>query len=240
MDAIMTGNASAKIRHNDQVSIGAAGIEDTYISSAVPAYNYGGLVSYFQIYSTPRTGLIRVLNVDDALGADATISASVCSLYTLAVTSSCNGSGYRVLKPWGEGTSSGADVNDGSATWDDWACDASEWGAAGCANASDAGADNSSDGSGYDRWATAEGTTTFAAVSNWYTITISSVLAQGWYNLSYNENGIAIVYVSGGLVQFACTEYTTDTTKRPRFSFTYTTGGAPAAASIGQIIFTEE
>jgi len=172
MDAIMTGNAAAKIKHNDQVTILAAGIEDAQIAAQAANVdkNYGGGTDMYVSKKTSNiyNGLVRVTGVAAALGAGATISAAACSLkaeYACAATT--NISAYRGLKPWVEGDETGTDNDDGDVTWNDWASDASEWGTAGCENASDAGADNSSDGSGYDRWATAESTVgpSFAAAT---------------------------------------------------------------------------
>ena len=249
---IMAGNASAKIWHNTQTSIGAAEIEDAGLVKGNPSFNYGtatGLILGWYSASYLYSPIIRVLGVDNALGASATISACSCSLYidATALLGTPDMIAYRVFKPWVEGITDGsgdpnAPTGGGGATWDDWDADPSEWGTAGCNNASDAGSDNNSDGSGYDRKATGEAAATVITAGNaWYNWSITAALAQGWYNNTINENGIILIEDSGTSeygYYLLSTENAT-TANRPRFSFTYTTGGGAAAASVGQVIVVE-
>jgi len=206
---------------------GTTNIEDAMIMSANAEKNYGG---YDYLYSgVAYATLIRVKNVATELGANATISACVCSVYCNAQTSIQDVSAYRVFKPWVEGDESGVDDDDGDVTWSDWASDAYEWTTAGCNSADDEGVDNSGDGTGADRKATAEDTESNVGSGNWYGFDISASLAQGWYDGTINEEGI-ILYSGADYQRYSSTEYTSN---QPFWVFTYTTGAPPEA---GQVI----
>ena len=147
----------------------------------------------------------------------------------------------RIFKPWVEGDENGIDNDDGDVTWNDWASDAMEWTTAGCASADDGGSDNSGDGTGADRKATAESTVDVTA-SGWYSWTISNALAQGWYDETINENGVFMLAstaggATGNNVYASCENATA--ANRPRFSFTYTTGGGAPAARRDQVIMIQ-
>lgn len=238
LKAAHLANPTSVIWHDDAVSIGAADIEDTYIAGGISADKNYGNVDPLRIESDPYYGLVRVKNVASNLGVDATITACVCSL-------NCEAPGntmaiYRIFKPWGEGTSNGFDPgSDGSVTWNDWACDANEWTTVGGQSADDGGSDNSGDGVGADRKATAEDTQNPTGIG-WYSWTISNALAQGWYDETINEEGIMFIETVDTYAKYTATEDGT-AADRPRFSFTFTTNGEPppAAAPTGQVIIIQ-
>jgi len=203
------------------VTIGAANIEDTQIQGG--AYvddNFGSCTTLFA--TLQDRPLIRVTGVATALGADATITACCCSLYCTANGEDGFYSVYRVFKPWGEGIKCEDDVDDNSATWADWACDAMEWGSAGCSRGNDNGSDNNTDGGGYDRTATAMDVVEVSEADTWYVFDISVALAQAWYDSTANEEGVILIGGAAAQNDFASTENATESL-RPRFSFTFTT-----------------
>lgn len=200
---------------------GTTNVEDARIASVAANYNYGSN-NYLVIQSTSDYVLIRVKNLSALLPVNATISSCVCSLYCQNNNTDGNVSAYRVFKPWGEGTNIWETCNTSGASWNDWVCIDFEWGTAGCNNASDAGSDNSGDGTDYDRKATAEVTVNVTTVNTWYGWSISTALAQGWYDGTINEEGIILISDGAANNTFYSTEYTTDATKCPVWTITYT------------------
>ena len=191
---------------------GTTNVEDSYIYEYDPNTNYGTAndIQTYKYTGQVRSGIIRVKNVASELEPGATNITAVCSLY--CNTNDVNGSisAYRVFKPWTE---------DG-VTWNDWVRTAYEWGTAGCLNASDAGTDNSGDGTDYDRKTTAEATVSVTTPATWYSWNISTALATGWYNGTIAERGIVLVEATtDGSNYFNSTEYTSN---QPFFVFTYT------------------
>lgn len=228
IDRIHDVHPNVDLWHNDSWTAADANIEDTFIAEDVADQNFGGAtVLSLDAYhaNTERMGLVRVKSVSDNIVAGATISA--CTLFMYVNANYVDGTHplYRVFKPWVEGDEAGVDDNDGDATWNDWASDASEWGTAGCMNASDAGSDNSSDESGYDRKSTPESSPNITAVG-WAGLPITSALATAWYQNTANENGIAISCHFGtgtGENTFRSTQYT-GTASDPYFAFVYSMG----------------
>lgn len=216
---------------------GTTNIDDAGIESYLNADQNYGVRTQIDIttdyYGYAMSILIRVKNVASELGLGATNITAICSLYCMYHRPyNSNISVYRVFKPWVEGTFDDVTCTgvDNGATWNDWNCLAYEWGTGGCTNASDAGTDNSGDGTDYDRKATAESNVNITTANTWYAWNISTELATGWYNGTITENGIILVEsLSGGYNGFFSTEYTTDPTKRPFFVFTYIVAEADTA-----------
>lgn len=210
----------AVIWHNVTSSItGTTNVEDAVFSVGAADSNYGAATTFIVRSGAVDTkSAIKVNSLDSILGPGVTISAA--SVYAYCTSNDVDGniSAYRLLKPWVEGDENGVDNDDGDITWNDWASDGSEWGTAGALNASDAGTDNSGDGTGYDTLATAESTTNVTTVSTWYSWSVSAALAQGWYDGTFNENGV--------LLNSASTRNTfnsAENTSNPAYwSFTYT------------------
>jgi len=117
---------------------GYTGCIDNYIDSANSANNYGNDLlrvndlTKFILISFSNLGLVGKV-VENAYISFNLYSGVAPTLY-----------GYRVLKPWTELAS----------CWDSWDT-GKEWGAGGCGNADDDGEENSGDGEGADRKASA-------------------------------------------------------------------------------------
>lgn len=206
---------------------GTTNVEDTYLDSAAPENNFGG--GWEIRTSSIHNSLIRVKNVASELGVGATITAAVCNLYCSSHYTDGDLSAYSVFKPWGEGALFGSDPADaaegeGVATWNDWSNDDEEWTTAGCENADDGGSDNSGDGTGADRKATAEDVETVIDEDVWYAWNISAALAQAWYDETKNEEGIALIHDGTSRNYFHSTEYPSD---QPYWVFTFTVAGPP-------------
>jgi hypothetical protein len=207
---------------------GTTNVEDSYIAVGANANNNYGGNAYIWLIPAAQYGYIRVKNVASELGANATISACVCSLYNGYEDTPGDCVARRVFKPWVEGDEDGVNDDDGDVTWNDWASDDMEWNGLGGTNSDDEGEDNSSDGFGADRKATAEDTEAISGIG-WDAITISAALAQAWYDGTAVENGVQLVTTDGNYA-FHSTE---NASNQPFFVFTYTTGEPPAA---GQVI----
>lgn len=210
---------------------GTTNVEDCYISSSSPTNNYGSS-ALWGIVPTFRN-LSRVKNVASELGGDATISAATYNFYNYSGTASVTIGGYRIFKPWYEGDHTGQACGTQDCSWNGWNCSAAYsglWTTAGCESADDGGSDNSGNGTGADRKETEEGTAVIDAVE-WVVLSVTSALAQGWYDETINEEGIWIHRISGdtGNKLIRSTEHGSD---QPYWVFTYTTGGAPTGRVI--------
>lgn len=209
---------------------GTTNVEDAMICSGSPDNNYGDMGNSNLTISTSHQILIRVLNVASELGAGATISACVCSMYCVSEVLGAKATyTHRILKPWVEGDENGVDNDDGDVTWNDWASDEYEWTLSGLDCNNDDGVDNSADNgvcdgpSKRDRKSTSE---SYNAINStgWFGWTITAALAQAWYDGTANENGILIKSASSGNSTWRGTEAVSN---QPFFVFTYTTGEPP-------------
>jgi hypothetical protein len=242
MDAIMTGNASAKIRHNDQVSIGNGSIDDAQLNQIFGDRNYGVLtVITVSEAAYDYNSVIRPVGVGSTLGVGATNITGVCSLKCSGNYSDGNTNVYAIWKnQWVKGDENGTDNDDGDVTWNDWASDANEWTTAGCMSATDTRTYNTGDGTGGDRALTAESIVNVTTTNTWYSWAISTTTATEWYGQASGQEGGLLLQTGIASNDFASSENAT-AANRPRFSFTFETGGAPpAAASVGQVIVVEE
>lgn len=154
-----------------------------------------------------------------SIPSNATISSAVLYLYaTWDTGAACTINAHRIYKIWNGET---------NVTWNDWDTTTKEWGTVGCDNAADGQADNSSDGSGYDRTSTADATYSKTAWigATWFSWNLTS-LAQLWVNGTISNNGVRISSTLADCVidngTFYSSEYLTDTTKRPKITITYT------------------
>lgn len=230
---------TATIWHNASPTTisGTTNVEDAMIRrGGWTEQNFGGADEFFLQGSadgSESADAIRCLNVASELGVGVT-DITDCTLYAYCY----GGTGfpvvgaYRIFKPWVEGDEDGIDNNDGDITWADWASDANEWTTIGCESADDGGSDNSGDGTGADRKATAEDTDP-TALTEWSDWTMTDALAEGWYAGTIEEEGILLRWYSGSvlLMGFRSTEYSSN---QPYWVFTYSTGEPPPAA--GQVI----
>ncbi|MFH1585225.1 MAG: LamG-like jellyroll fold domain-containing protein [archaeon] len=183
---------------------GTTDVEDAIIAGNLGELNFGATVDLnignAALAARTRRGLFRFKNIATRVGAGATIEDAQMYLYCSAeaVATDYNIGAYRIVKPWVEGTSDGIDA--AGVTYNDWSADTYEWGTAGCANANDAAADNSGDGSGYDRKATAEDSVTITVCTGqWYNWDLTSA-TQNWYDGSWNEEGVFMLSSGDGTV----------------------------------------
>jgi len=150
------------------------------------------------------------------------VSNAYLTLVCYASSGTSTISAYQALKPWEETDSS----------WNQWDKSGSnEWGTAGAMNADDAGVENTGDGSGADRKATAAfaeagqtgtGTKTLGSGQAGFT-----ALAQAWLDATATDTyGIVIrcTSVADTYQFYRSSEYGT-TAERPKLTIVYTAGG---------------
>lgn len=199
---------------------GTTNIDDAQIIDNAPDLKLGDAVTTgLREITQDHRIVIRVKNVATELGAGATITNAVCSVFCEVFAGNQTISAYSIFKPWIE--------ND--VTYNDWVNPASEWTTAGCDCAGDGGSDNSQDGgtcddSGRDRKATAESATAYTG-AGWVTIDISNALAQSWYDGTKNEEGIILIHTAGNANQNTFTSAESSNTEKPFFVFTFTVAG---------------
>lgn len=167
----------------DRYVFGSAVCRDAYFLAASPDNNYGGSVLLYLDGSgvDNRGAVIGFDDIYDSLYAAAggNITIESCSLRVYCAEG-CDGeagiTAYRMFRTgFVEGTGTGQDV--AGVTWNDWSADDYEWTSGGCNSTDDEGTDNSGDGTGADRKATAEGSAAVPA-TGYYNIPISTALVQ--------------------------------------------------------------
>ena len=235
---------AATIWHNDSKTIeGTTNVLDTYLYLASTDNNYGSATTFGVRKHVTYMNHGMVINVASELGGGATITACVFYAYNKDHYSDGTIGAYQVFKPWNEGDLWSQDPADaaegeGVATWNDWSNDDEEWTTEGCLCARDGGVDNSYDGGvcnqdvRADRKATAEDTETITE-TGWYTWSISTTLAQGWYDETKNRNGISLQSTGDDL--FGLFSSTEDSSNQPYWVFTYTA----EEESAGQVIIIQ-
>jgi len=202
----------------------AAGIYDTKLYQNYNDINFGGSATLTALNSSGlnRLALFKFTNLD-TIGSGMVIDSLKIQLYCTSETDATVGM-FEVFKPWYEGTSDNA-VENGAVDDNHWHHADSSWGAEMLGNASDAGAQNRSSGSGYDRKATATDAESITTVNSWYTFRVDPVLAQDWYDGDKEPFGVAFFETSTtGTTVFASSENAT-ATNRPKVTIYYHSSG---------------
>jgi hypothetical protein len=162
-----------------------------------------------------------------SISATATINSATLYIWYLGQNDCTNPEGYantlgvyRAFKTW---TNAGV-------TWNDWINPDSEWGTGGAENESDAGSDNSGDGSDYDRKATAEDTYTqpaWQSTGQFLDFDVTDAV-QNWVDGTWTNNGLVLrlnpTTPNEVIRCYASSEYGT-TSYRPKLVVDYTEAG---------------
>ena len=199
---------------------GYTGCIDTVIksSSSDTNYNANGDMSF---YGTQ--GTLIAYDLSSILSAGSTITAVTLNFYMHYGQSLESCSVYRVLKPWTEA----------GATWNDWVSPNSEWGTAGCNSVGDDAGYNTGDGTGNDRWSTADVTRTMnSPVGNITFDSTSGLVATLQSNLDNSKWYGWIIRGTSADDSVRDSEYVT-TAQRPSITITYTAGAGGAAPLTG-------
>ncbi len=226
--AVHEANPTLTVWHNDtKVIEGTTNVEDASLVQSGADNNYGGFADMLHRFgSTDWYPIIRPLNIASEIGAGATVTAAVCSLYLNTYSSGGTATALRCVKPWVEGDESGVDDDDGDVTYNDWASDANEWTTEGALCVGD-GVDNSQDNSACnasrrDKWSTEEDNFTITG-TGWYELNMTDSLYLNWYDGDWNENGIIIVGTVDTDQRFSSTEKGSN---EPFWVFTFTVADA--------------
>lgn len=173
------------------------------------------------IKTYPPGNYRTIISFDLTAISGTTISSAILEAYCYYDAGTGAVTAYQLVKPF---------VAD--ATWNDWNATTLEWGTAGADNANDSATYNTSDGSGYDRLATAEDTEV-PAVNDWDNWDVTSGVQTQMADSNYS-NKVYFILVGTGTDDYSwrSSDYTTDTSKRPKLTITYT----PAAAGRRRII----
>ena len=191
---------------------GYAGTMDAEIYSSATSTNYGG-ATYIRTY---HNGYRRLLVGFDLSGvpAGATISDAKLELYCYGYGYPSAGKSiplYRVTRSWVEGTS-----NQDGCTYQEY--DYTDHDAS-------AGGDWTVAGGDYDATAAAEQNTDNVVPYNWLDWNIRD-LTQAWADGTHANNGMLIRTISSSLaISYRSSEYTTDTTQRPKLTIKYFPAG---------------
>ena len=206
----------------------AVGIYDTKMYQNYNDINFGGSATLTILSSSGlnRLALFSFINVD-TIGAGKEIDSLKIQLYCTAESDASVGM-YEVLKPWYEGTSDNA-TESGAADDNHWYHADSSWGAEMLGSASDAGTQNRSSGSGFDRKATAMDTESITTVNSWYTFWVDPALARDWYDGTKEPFGVAFIETtSAGMTVFASSENAT-TANHPKVTIYYHSSGTTSS-----------
>lgn len=202
---------------------GYSGTSDTYLDEDNPTTNYGSnttVVTQNRFGLHRDTGWLKFLVTPAASGipSNAIVSSAVL---TAKFGGTCNDAvtiyAYRALKTWLES----------SATWNSWNGDFA-WGSGGGLSASDAGVDNSGDGTGSDTKLTETASVSInECTETFHDFTITS-LVQGWIDGSMTNNGVFIkptdLAVGTNTFYFISSE-NSSTADRPYLTIIYTAPG---------------
>jgi len=190
------GGGSYNVTLQDGLN-GYAGTRDSWLNSDYPTTNYGADVSAHLQYVTPD----RQLHSFDlsSIPSNATITSATLSFYVYQVSGGTpNVSCYRVLKQWDEMQATYNNRLTGTA-----------WGTPGLL-------------SGTDYYATAIATSGNISAAGWANFTVTSQV-QSWVNGSQTNYGVMYKLSTTGHLRTYMSEYTTDTSLRPKLQISYTT-----------------
>lgn len=189
---VNTANATTVVLQEGVSSY--AGTSDTHLDEDNPTTNYGTnttVVTQNRFGLHRDTGWLKFSVTPSASGipSNAIVSSAVLSA---KFGGSCNDNitiyVYRALKTWLEN----------SATWNSWNGDFS-WGSGGGLSASDAGVDNSGNGTGSDTKLTETASVSInECTETFHDFTITS-LVQGWIDGTMTNNGVFIKPTDGAI-----------------------------------------
>ena len=175
---------------------GYAGTADTWLNSDVPTTNFGADETAHLQYNTADR---QVMYFDlSSIPAGATVDGATLSVYAYNVTGGTpNVAAYRVITAWDEM----------QATFNN-ATTVAPWGTPGLA-------------SGTDYAATAVANSGNVAAAGWMNFDVTTLAGQ-WVGGTYANRGVMLRETTAGHLYTYMSEYTADTTRRPKLYVTYT------------------
>jgi hypothetical protein len=193
---ITSGGGSFNVTLQDGLN-GYTGVRDNWLNSDTPTTNNGTVVQAHLQYNTQDR---QIHSFDlSSIPSNATITSATMSFYVYQVSGGTpNVSCYRVLTQWDELQSTYNNRLTSSA-----------WGTPGLL-------------SGTDYAATAIATSGNISVAGWANFNVTSTV-QAWVNGSQTNYGVMYKEASAGHLYTRMSEYTVDTTLRPKLIVSYTT-----------------
>ncbi|MHC4713423.1 MAG: putative Ig domain-containing protein [Planctomycetota bacterium] len=179
--------------------------EDAWISEDYPGTNFGGDGDAHLQFSTQD----RQLHKFDLspIPQDATVSSATLYIYVFDEGSGGSEiSAYRVITPWVESQVTYSQASSGTS-----------WGTPGLEPGTD-----------YDSGAA--GTSPGVWSAGWASVDIANLVSQ-WHEGTYANEGVMLKLASGNHIKTYMSEYSTDSSLRPRLVVGYT-GGGPTALTI--------
>ena len=182
--------------------------QDAFISASTPTTNKGSDIQLISGYYQSVIGPARpVIQFDiSSVPAGATVDSATVGLYLSSVANAGTQylDFYRVLRAWVES----------QVTWD-IAATGADWGTAGCADTVS------------DREPVVIGTATLATANAWYSASLQPSLVQEWVSGAITNNGLIGILrgeTNTWLRYFRSSDYTDDTSLRPKLTIEYTEG----------------
>jgi hypothetical protein len=193
---ITSGGGSFNVTLQDGLN-GYTGTRDNWLDSDFPTTNNGTVIQAHLQYGT-QDRQIHLFDVS-SIPSNATITSATMSFYVYQVSGGTPNVGcYRILTQWDELQSTYNNRLTGTA-----------WGTPGLL-------------SGTDYAATAIANSGNISAAGWANFTITSTV-QAWVNGSQANNGVMYRETSAGHLYTRMSEYTADTTVRPKLVVSYTT-----------------
>ncbi len=205
----------------------SSNVEDSWLDAANAGTNYGGNASFTIgnfLGSNPKSAVIRVFNLDDAIPTNATIIA--CTLYINKIDNFGQTILYeRLCKPWVEG----------GVSWTNWNNSGTlAWGSAGAntenvVNCTDCY--NATDGGGDDRNSPEQSYATSGGVNTIQPIPIDTCIANAWASQSDSTNGIKLYVTNSSNITYTSSE---SGSLFPQWVFLWTAPGEATNDALGR------
>jgi len=195
LSIVVTSGGTYNVTLQDGLN-GYAGTTDDWMTADYPTTNYGtGTNGHLQYNTQDRQ--VHQFNLS-SIPSNATITSATLSIYVYQVSGGTpNINCYRILKQWDEMQVTYNNRLTGTA-----------WGTPGLL-------------SGTDYAATAIATSGNISAAGWANFTVTSTV-QSWVNGSQTNYGVMYKLSSAGHLYTRMSDYTTDTTLRPKLTITYT------------------
>ena len=174
--------------HNDLAIFDADDIEDFVIAEGDPNSCDRSTFNGWRVHelgdNSDRYGF-RLNNVAGLVGSNPNVLSAICSTYAWFADENGYIFNTRVWKYlWDE-----EDVS-----YNEWDCTSDfDWATVGCDNASDGGSDNTGDGTGADRMASAIDSVQITFTPGWYVWDMDTALVRDWADGTAEEGGVIFI-----------------------------------------------
>jgi len=216
-------------------------LDATKIYSTGPTYNYGSSTSISIKNNLERRALVKFTAIEDSIGTGQNIIEWIVRIHSLTLVSGGYVGVYETLKPWFEGTSSGAAEN-GATCYDEWYYHTDDgtdslWQSGGADSTSDTRPQNRADGTDADRRATAMDSVDVNASDSYFNLNVDTALANAWYNGTKSNFGVILIQQNDYVdIALGSDDITVDSQK-VRIGVIYESLSASSVGVEGSVIF---